>query len=172
MGAAAGVLSGESETECMVDTEDGALLWEWLDEAALRRDVERLLRNCRPISPTVLEILCRDGCLRFCGVVGTPACESYWPAIGGVTSGGGGAVGLYSGIDDVGGRLRVGGMLEREALCLLFPPKNDGRLLNTLPLDDGGGCSMVHSTPKAVGTPSGAHELVSQVRGGSVSGRA
>ena len=63
-------------------------------------------------------------------------------------------------------------MFDCEALCLLFPPKKEGRLLNTLLLDCGGGCSMVHSTPKAVGTPSGAHELVSQVRGGSVSGRA
>ena len=98
MGAAGGTFfSGDSETECMVEAE-GCLLW-W-DEAALCSDVLRLLRNCRLMSPTVLEMLCR---LRFCGVVGTLAGGSYWLVTGGVMLDGG-AVGSCSAMGDAGGR--------------------------------------------------------------------
>ena len=69
MGAAGGTpLSGDSDTECMVDEAEGCLLW--LEEPAERREVLRLLRNCRP--STVLEMLCREK--RLCGVRGA----SYW----------------------------------------------------------------------------------------------
>jgi hypothetical protein len=74
MGAAAGVFSGEKDMA--MDEAEGALLCEEWAEAALRSEVLRVLRNCRPRSPTVLEMLCREGCLRFlCGVWGA----SCWP---------------------------------------------------------------------------------------------
>lgn len=118
MGAAAGMfLSGDdSETECMVEA-DGFLLCP--DEAALRRDALLLRRSCRPRSPTVEEMLWREACLRFGGVVGTLEGGSYW-----LVAGGGGDDGACSWN---AGRCRA---LEREPL--LLPPKKDGRRLKTL----------------------------------------
>jgi len=132
MGAAGGTFSGDSDTECIVEAVEACLLCELV---ALRRLVLRLLRNCRPSSPTLLAMLCREF-KRFCGVVG----DAYWRG-GDWTSevvGGGGVLGVGSSwIGDVGERMD-GGALLRVAL-LLRRPKT---LLKTLE-----GVSMAHSSP-------------------------
>lgn len=66
IGAAGGTLSGDSETECMVEAVDVCLLW--LLEA-LRRLVLRVLRSCRPSSPTLLAMLWRAAWARVGGGV-------------------------------------------------------------------------------------------------------
>jgi hypothetical protein len=125
----------------MVEEAEGCLLW--LEEPAERREVLRLLRNCRP--STVLAMLCREK--RLCGVLG----GSYWLVTGGAAGAGAGAgagaaasvggvrtaSGSYSadverrvsaGAGAAGGSSRLLGTWARRREGLLFLPKKDGFL--------------------------------------------
>lgn len=133
MGAAGGTFSGDSDTECIVEAVEACLLCELV---ALRRLVLRLLRSCRPSSPTLLAMLCREF-RRFCGVVG----DAYWRGgdwMSDAVSGGGGVLGVGSSLIGDVGEVSAGGGLLRIALLFLLPKT----LLKTLE-----GVSMAHSSP-------------------------